>query len=90
MIDQFGRNIDYMRLSLTERCNLRCRYCMPEGARREAEEDVLRYEALLRGGCTEGELRAALRKAIYEKPRAHCFERRGEITESRLMGEIGG
>ena len=67
MIDQFGRNIDYMRLSLTERCNLRCQYCMPEG-----------------------ELRAALRKAIYEKPRAHCFERRGEITESRLMGEIGG
>ncbi len=52
--------------------------------------DTLDLKALLRGGCTEGELLAALRKAIYEKPRAHCFERRGEITESRLMGEIGG
>ena len=30
MLDQFGRTIDYMRISLTDRCNLRCRYCMPE------------------------------------------------------------
>ena len=31
MQDQFGRKIDYMRISVTDRCNLRCRYCMPEG-----------------------------------------------------------
>ncbi|MBQ8238049.1 MAG: GTP 3',8-cyclase MoaA [Oscillospiraceae bacterium] len=30
MIDQYGRNVTYMRLSVTDRCNLRCRYCMPE------------------------------------------------------------
>lgn len=30
MIDAFGRNIHYLRLSVTELCNLRCRYCMPE------------------------------------------------------------
>lgn len=30
MIDSYGRNIRYLRLSVTERCNLRCRYCMPE------------------------------------------------------------
>ena len=30
MIDQYGRNITYMRPSVTDRCNLRCRYCMPE------------------------------------------------------------
>lgn len=30
MIDRFGRDIDYLRLSVTDRCNLRCRYCMPE------------------------------------------------------------
>ena len=29
MIDSYGRNITYLRLSVTERCNLRCRYCMP-------------------------------------------------------------
>ena len=30
MIDRYGRNIDYLRISITDRCNLRCRYCMPE------------------------------------------------------------
>lgn len=30
MRDSFGRNINYLRVSLTDRCNLRCRYCMPE------------------------------------------------------------
>ena len=30
MIDQFGRNITYLRISVTDKCNLRCRYCMPE------------------------------------------------------------
>ena len=30
MLDRFGRNIDYLRISLTDRCNLRCIYCMPE------------------------------------------------------------
>jgi GTP 3',8-cyclase len=29
MIDRFGRTIDYLRISVTDRCNLRCRYCMP-------------------------------------------------------------
>ena len=31
MKDSFGRTIDYMRISITDRCNLRCRYCIPEG-----------------------------------------------------------
>ena len=30
MIDKLGRNITYLRISLTDKCNLRCRYCMPE------------------------------------------------------------
>ena len=30
MIDQLGRNITYLRISVTDKCNLRCRYCMPE------------------------------------------------------------
>ena len=30
MIDQYGRTIDYLRLSVTDLCNYRCRYCMPE------------------------------------------------------------
>lgn len=31
MIDGIGRTIDYLRISVTDKCNLRCRYCMPEG-----------------------------------------------------------
>ena len=31
--DRFGRSIDYVRLSVTDRCDLRCSYCMPKGFR---------------------------------------------------------
>ncbi|NIR79744.1 MAG: GTP 3',8-cyclase MoaA, partial [Gemmatimonadetes bacterium] len=30
MVDQFGRRIEYLRISVTDKCNLRCVYCMPE------------------------------------------------------------
>jgi len=47
--DNFGRTIDYLRLSITDRCNLRCRYCMPEnGVESLPHHDVLSYEELLR------------------------------------------
>jgi cyclic pyranopterin phosphate synthase len=46
MIDRFGRNITYMRLSVTEQCNLRCRYCMPADAC--FREDALSDEEILR------------------------------------------
>lgn len=48
MVDQFGRAVDYLRLSITDRCNLRCRYCMPGGVPPAAHEDILTYEELLR------------------------------------------
>lgn len=49
MQDSYGRLIDYLRLSITDRCNLRCRYCMPEeGVPPLRHEDVLSYEELLR------------------------------------------
>ncbi len=42
MIDSFGRNITYLRVSVTERCNLRCRYCMPEeGICKKSHEEML-------------------------------------------------
>ena len=49
MIDRCGREIDYLRISITDRCNLRCVYCMPEGGVRAlAHEDVLTYEEIVR------------------------------------------
>lgn len=49
MQDQFGRKIDYLRISLTDRCNLRCIYCMPEeGVTWQSHESILRIEEIAR------------------------------------------
>jgi len=49
LIDRFGRHLSYLRLSVTDRCNLRCRYCMPEeGVKPLAHDDILSYEELYR------------------------------------------
>lgn len=49
LIDAHQRKINYLRLSITDRCNLRCQYCMPaEGVSVCKHEEVLRYETLLR------------------------------------------
>ena len=44
--DRFGRTINYMRISVTDRCNLRCRYCMPEGIERLPMDEILTYEEI--------------------------------------------
>ena len=46
MIDAAGRTIDYMRISITDRCNLRCRYCMPDGITQVAMSEILTYEEI--------------------------------------------
>lgn len=49
VIDTYGRRINYLRLSITDRCNLRCTYCMPaDGVRKCSHTDVLSYEELHR------------------------------------------
>jgi cyclic pyranopterin phosphate synthase len=46
--DRFGRQITYLRISVTDRCNLRCVYCMPpEGVQQIGHDDVLRYEEII-------------------------------------------
>lgn len=46
MRDGQGRTIDYMRISITDRCNLRCRYCMPFGIDPLPLEDILCFEEI--------------------------------------------
>ena len=49
MIDRCGRNIDYLRISVTDRCNLRCIYCMPEeGIRLTEREKILQEPEIIR------------------------------------------
>ena len=55
--DSFQRPIDYLRISVTDRCNLRCVYCMPaEGIDLLAHEDVLSYEEIYRVATAAAEL----------------------------------
>ena len=48
MFDSTRRDIHYLRLSVTDLCNLRCRYCMPDGVEKLEREAVLTYEEFLR------------------------------------------
>lgn len=49
MFDRYQRKIEYVRISLTDRCNLRCRYCMPEeGVEKLRHEDILRFDEIVR------------------------------------------
>ncbi len=49
MLDQFGREISYLRISVTDRCNLRCRYCMPaQGVTWMDHSAILTYEQIVR------------------------------------------
>ncbi len=49
MLDGFERNINYLRISVTDRCNFRCVYCMPPQGKKWLEHaDILTYEELLR------------------------------------------
>jgi len=46
--DTYHRTIDYLRISITDRCNLRCLYCMPEeGIAPQKHENILRYEEII-------------------------------------------
>src|SRR2546421_12714845 len=66
MEDRYGHRISYLRVSITDRCNERCTYCMPRELQEWlAPEDVLRYEETLRliriaagkGGLEKGDNR---------------------------------
>jgi len=49
LIDKHHRRLNYLRISITDRCNLRCLYCMPrDGLAKLRHEDVLTYEEILR------------------------------------------
>ena len=49
MLDKYERDINYLRVSITDRCNLRCTYCRPkEGVSLKGHDDILRYEEIIR------------------------------------------
>ncbi len=61
MEDRYGRSITYLRLSVTELCNLRCRYCMPEeGLCKKRHEEMLTEEEMIQA------VRAAAELGVYK------------------------
>ena len=64
LLDRYGRHIEYLRISVTDRCNLRCVYCLPEaGVRWMPHEEILRFEeiaAVVRVGIGLGLTRVRL------------------------------
>ena len=57
MFDSYKRKIDYLRISVTDRCNLRCTYCMPaDGILLKRHADILPYEKIIRVAAAAAEL----------------------------------
>ena len=49
MLDKFNRNINYLRISVTDKCNLRCIYCMPaEGIPLRSHDQILSIEEIIK------------------------------------------
>ena len=49
LVDKFGRKINYLRLAVTDKCNLRCQYCMPaEGINYQQKDNLLNYEEMVK------------------------------------------
>ncbi|MDD5090048.1 MAG: radical SAM protein [Candidatus Wallbacteria bacterium] len=87
MLDRFERSINYLRVSVTDRCNLRCRYCMPEeGVSPLMHEDVLSFEEIVEV------VRAAVRNGI-DKVRLTGGEplvRKGIVELVRMIAGVSG
>ena len=83
MIDAAGRTIDYMRISITDRCNLRCRYCMPDGITQVAMSEILTYEEIKKICTLAEELGIQKTKITGGEPlvRKGCVDLIGMIKE---------
>ena len=87
MLDNFAREITYLRISITDRCNYRCRYCMPaEGVEKRAHGDSCSLEELR-------DMAAAAVRCGVKKIRVTGGEplvRRGAVDFCRMLAEIPG
>jgi cyclic pyranopterin phosphate synthase len=87
LFDAHGRKIDYVRLSLTDRCPFRCVYCMPpEGEKHIPHEEILTYEEMLRF-CR---LAAGLGISRYKVTGGEPLCRKGAVDFIRRLKKIPG
>ncbi len=86
MIDSTGRNIDYLRISLTDRCNLRCTYCIPQGFQPLMHNDIITYEELML--IVEKALELGIDK--YKITGGEPFVRKGAVNFIRILKTFPG
>ncbi|HML37398.1 MAG TPA: GTP 3',8-cyclase MoaA [Bacillota bacterium] len=87
MKDKFGREISYMRISVTDRCNLRCRYCMPaEGVEDLGHENILSFEDIERIVKAS----AALGITKYRLTGGEPLARKGIVSLVEALSKIEG
>jgi cyclic pyranopterin phosphate synthase len=85
--DNYNRNINYLRISVTDRCNLRCTYCMPEeGIKLLSHEDILSYDEIR--DFTEVAVGKGVRKVRITG--GEPLVRKGIVTLIRMIAEIKG
>ncbi len=90
MKDGFGREIEYMRVSITDRCNLRCRYCMPDGIKKVPMSSILTYEEIERVCRAAAELGIRKIKITGGEPfvRLGCTDLMRSIKAIRGIDEV--
>ncbi len=87
MKDRFGRTIEYLRLSVTDRCNLRCLYCMPdEGVESLGHNRILSYEEMQR--LAAAAIRLGVRKIRVTG--GEPLVRRGLVGFVRALAQLPG
>ena len=86
MLDHNGRKIDYLRISVTDRCNLRCKYCMPDGIQSLPMSEILTYEEM----CTIAETAAELGIRHIKLTGGEPLVRRGLISFVKKLKAVSG
>jgi cyclic pyranopterin phosphate synthase len=87
VFDRFDRTINYLRISVTDRCNLRCRYCMPEeGIKLLRHEDILSFDEIT--GFTEVAVKHGVNKVRITG--GEPLARRGIVTLVKMIADIRG
>ncbi len=87
MFDRYERPVTYLRLSVTDKCNLRCRYCMPaEGVPKKRHEDFLSLEQMVEAA------RAAVRLGITKirLTGGEPLVKRGNVDLVRMLASLDG